>query len=65
MTNIGNIWGYIPKPPKKDLDRAEGFLEEEQYERLADYATRPEHLIVQMHTLLSRSMAITSGQRQA
>ena len=27
--------------------------------------TRPEHLIVQMHTLLSRSMAITSGQRQA
>ena len=65
MTNIGNIWGHIPKSLEKDFHRPEGFLEEEQYERLADYVTRPEHLIVQMHTLLSRSMAITSGQRQA
>ena len=65
MTNIGNIWGHIPKSLEEVFHRAEGFLEEEQYERLADYVTRPEHLIVQMHTLLSRSMAITSGQRQA
>ena len=65
MTNIGNIWGHIPKSLEEVFRRAEGFLEEEQYERLADYVTRPEHLIVQMHTLLSRSMAITSGQRQA
>ena len=65
MTNIGNIWGHIPKSLEEFFRRAEGFLEEEQYERLADYVTRPEHLIVQMHTLLSRSMAITSGQRQA
>ena len=65
MTNIGNIWGHIPKSQEEVFHRAEGCLEEEQYERLADYVTRPEHLIVQMHTLLSRSMAITSGQRQA
>ena len=65
MTNIGNIWGHIPKSLQKDFYREQGFLEEEQYETLADYVTRPEHLIVQMHTLLSRSMAITSGQRQA
>jgi len=65
MTNIGNIWGHILKSLKKDFYREQGFLEEEQYERLAGYLTTPEHLIVQMHTLLSRSMAITSGQRQA
>ena len=45
MTNIGNIWGYIPKSLEEVFHRAEGFLEEEQYERLADYVKRPEHLI--------------------